>query len=98
VPYPIRLRPQVEREIVEAMAWYESRSEGLGVAFWWACAQTLFLVADNPEMYRAVHSDVRRAILRRFPYALFYRFDGSDVVLLACLHENRSPELWPERG
>jgi toxin ParE1/3/4 len=98
VAYPIRVRPQVEGEIVEAMAWYEQRSRGLGVAFYRTYLEVLTRIADTPELYSRVRSDVRRVILHRFPYAVFYLFDGNEVVVLSCLHEKRSPERWPDRG
>jgi toxin ParE1/3/4 len=97
VPYAIRVRPQVEGEIVEAMAWYELRSEGLGLEFYRTYLSVLSVIGENPELYRKVHDEVRRVIFRRFPYALFYVFDGAQIVVLSCLHESRNPELWPRR-
>jgi plasmid stabilization system protein ParE len=98
VPYPIRVRPQVEGEIVEAMAWYHLRSEQLDLAFYRAYADVLSVISETPELYRKIYGEVRRVIMRRFPYAVFYVFDGSEVVVLSCLHEKRSPDLWPDRG
>lgn len=96
--FPIRVRPQVEGEILEAMAWYQDRAPALDLAFYQAYLDVLSVIAETPELYRRVRGDVRRVIFRRFPYALFYVFDGAEVVLLACLHEKRNPGLWPDRG
>ena len=93
--YPIRVRPQVEGEIIEAMAWYELRSPGLGSEFYRAYLGVLSVIAERPALYRKVLGDVRRVIFRRFPYAVFYLFDGAEIVVLSCLHESRSPEAWP---
>ena len=51
--------------------------------------------AVKQHLAHIVRGDVRRVILRRFPYALFYTIEGSDVVVLACVHERRSPDHWP---
>ena len=97
-PYPIHLRPQVEGEIVEAMSWYELRSPGLGSLFYRTFLGVLSILAESPELYRKVRGDVRRVVFKRFPYAVFYVFDGADVVVLSCPHESRNPDLWPDRG
>ena len=80
------------------MAWYELRSAGLGSVFYRTFRAALSVLAENPALYRKVHGGVRRVVFRRFPYALFYVFDGAEVVVLSCIHESRSPDLWPDRG
>jgi plasmid stabilization system protein ParE len=95
MPFPIRVRPQVEADIRAAMVWYGERVPGLDRAFHRAVLDALDRLCESPEMYRVIQGDVRRVILRRFPYALFYLFDGTEVVVLACIHERRSPEQWP---
>jgi hypothetical protein len=46
-----------------------------------------------------VRGEVRRIVLTRFPYLLFYLFeresDSAEVVVLAFTHERRSPDRWP---
>ena len=96
--YPIRVRPQAEGEIIEAMAWYEARSPGLGQDFYRTFLGTLMLISEHPRVYRKVRGDSRRVVFRRFPYALFYAFEEGEIVVLSCIHESRSPEAWPERS
>ena len=98
MPLPVRVRPQVEGEIIEAMAWYQSRAPGVDLAFYRAFLGVLEAIGETPKLYRKVRGDVRRVIFRRFPYALFYVLGGDEVVVLACLHEKRNPDLWPDRA
>jgi plasmid stabilization system protein ParE len=51
----------------------------------------------NPFQYSVVHGEKRRALLRRFPYALTYRASEDEVVILACLHARRDPKRWQRR-
>ncbi|MCG8466859.1 MAG: type II toxin-antitoxin system RelE/ParE family toxin [Gemmatimonadetes bacterium] len=95
--YPIRVRPQVETELDDAMAWYGARAAGLDRDFYKTFLDVLASIAESPEIYQRIHGEVRRVVFRRFPYAVFYVFDGHEVVVLACLHERRSPERWPLR-
>ena len=93
--FPVRFRPQVSDEIIEAMAWYADRSPGLETAFFRTFEAAARSLADQPERYRKIFGEVRRIILPRFPYVVFYRFDGEEVVVLSVQHERRSPDRWP---
>ena len=53
-------------------------------------------IQEFPEMFARVHGEVRRAVVSRFPYAVFYRVEPKRVVVLAVLHMARDPELWPQ--
>ena len=91
------VRPEAEREIQEAFDWYEERSEGLGTEFLRAADACLSGVRRNPDAYQAVHNEVRRALLRKFPYALFYLVRADTIIVLACFHVKRSPADWQRR-
>lgn len=93
--HPIRIRPQVEAEIHEAMVWYGDRVPGLDGEFYRTVGEMLTRISDTPEAFPAIRGEIRRTTLRKFPYALFYVFDGAEVVVLAFIHERRSPARWP---
>jgi plasmid stabilization system protein ParE len=95
--YQVIVRPEAEREIQEAFDWYEERSEGLGLEFLRAADACLSTVRRNPEAFPVVHEQVRRALLRRFPYALFYLLRDDTIVVIACFHIKRSPADWQRR-
>jgi len=48
-------------------------------------------------MYQVVHREVRRAIPRRFPYGVFYRIDGVDLLVFAVVDLHRDPSTWQDR-
>ncbi len=94
--HPIRIRPQVEVEINEATAWYRDRAPGLDRAFLRAVSEGLARISEAPESCPTIRGEVRRAILRKFPYAVLYVFDGAETIVLACIHERRTPARWPD--
>jgi len=49
-----------------------------------------------PLLYAEVIPNVRRALLPRFPYGLFYAVRGDLVHILAMLHDARNPSRWPK--
>lgn len=94
----VAVRPEAAREIQETFDWYEERSEGLGLEFLRAADACLSLIRRNPEAFPVAHDQVRRALLRRFPYALFYLIREDAIVVLACFHIKRSPADWLRRA
>ncbi len=66
-------RPEARLEALEAQAWFEARSPGLGFDFARAVDAALAQALRNPQAYRQIELGCRRIVLRRFPYALVYR-------------------------
>jgi toxin ParE1/3/4 len=95
--YNVIVRPEAAREIQEAFDWYEGRSKGLGFDFLRVADACLSSVQRSPTAYQVVHERVRRALLRKFPYALFYLVTNDLIVVLACFHIKRSPADWQRR-
>ncbi|HEX7315992.1 MAG TPA: type II toxin-antitoxin system RelE/ParE family toxin [Pyrinomonadaceae bacterium] len=95
--YNVIVRPEAAREIQEAFDWYEGRGEGLGLEFLRAADACLASVRRNPSAFQPVHQQVRRALLRKFPYALFYVTADDSIVVIACFHVRRSPADWQRR-
>ncbi len=74
------LRPEAEAELAAAYAWYESRLLGLGDAFL-ACVEGAFEQARAaPRSWPVIHGSVRRILVRRFPYGVFYVHDPESLV------------------
>ncbi len=48
--------------------------------------------------YPLVHKELRRMLIRRFPYGLFYLMEEGMIVLLAVFHARRDPKQWQSRA
>ncbi|WP_165497317.1 type II toxin-antitoxin system RelE/ParE family toxin [Phytopseudomonas dryadis] len=94
----IRLRPEVEAELEAAIDWYEACAPGLGSDFMRAVEASLASIERNPEYYQVVFDTARRALLRRFPYALIYSIEPDAIVIAACLHTRQNPERWQRQN
>ncbi|MBN1341733.1 MAG: type II toxin-antitoxin system RelE/ParE family toxin [Phycisphaerae bacterium] len=91
------IAPEAEQDIDEAYGWYEARRAGLGEEFLGcvdACIQTL---CRMPEMHATLDEDYRRALVRRFPYAIFYEYATGAVTVYGVFHTSRDPEKWRQR-
>ena len=90
-------REEAYADVLEARAWYSDQAPGLDLEFARALEAALAAVVRAPEAYPAVEDDIRRVLLRRFPYqVLFYR-EGDALVVLACFHHRRDPRTWHSR-
>jgi plasmid stabilization system protein ParE len=90
-------RPQAESELLDARRWYEERRPGLGRAFATAVADAVADVLENPLAHPRVHGETRRALVRRFPYAVYFRVLPDELVVLAVMHGRRLPRRWQSR-
>ena len=94
----IIVRPEAEQEVQQAFDWYQEQSEGLGLEFLRAIEVCLSGVARNPFAFTVAKvPNVRRALVRRFPYALFYLVDDEAIVVIAVFNIKRQPIDWTKR-
>ncbi|MFO1434257.1 MAG: type II toxin-antitoxin system RelE/ParE family toxin [Candidatus Competibacteraceae bacterium] len=90
-------RPEAEEELLEAQAWYEARSPGLGLEFARAADAAVAAALRNPLIFPCIEGEFRRVILRKFPYTLIYLPGDEYLLVVACFHHRRKPGEWLER-
>lgn len=91
------IRPEAEADIAEAFDWYEARVSGLGSQFLLVLDAVFSSILRDPNVYPRVHKKVRRALTRRFPFAVFFLAENKRVVVLSVLHVKRNPRIWKRR-
>ncbi len=94
--FRLKFSARALREIGEAQEWYELQNPGLGEEFIAAMELQLKRLEQAPLLYAEIIPRVRRALLPRFPYGLFYVVRGDLVHVLAVLNDARSPNRWPK--
>ena len=93
----VTVRPDAAADIEAAYQWYESQATGLGDQFLDVVGEQLHSLESHPEQFPIIHRNTRRALLRRFPYQLFYRLEANVIIVVACLHGRRHPRRWKMR-
>jgi plasmid stabilization system protein ParE len=91
------LEPEAERDIADAYDWYEEQRLGLGERFLASVAESLEQIARAPKANPVVERNVRRMLLRTFPYSLLYRDSDEALIVVACFHGKRDPAVWRRR-
>lgn len=90
--------PRVEDDLAEAAAFYGQRATGLGEDFLAEVRRGIDEIVRGPERWARVDGGpVRRYLLTRFPYAIFYHADSAGVLVLMVSHTRRDPEAWNRR-
>ena len=92
--YTLILRQEAERDLVEAYKWYEEKVPGLGTDFLAIIERALESIQDNPARFPVIYRNVHRALMRRFPYGIFYFLEGESIIVLGVMHTARNPEKW----
>jgi toxin ParE1/3/4 len=95
--YQIKAEPSVDADVDAAFDWYEGEQEGLGREFVDELRAVYLRIVDGPLKYAELRSGIRRALTRRFPYAVYFSIDETVVVVLAVLHAARDPAQWQQR-
>jgi len=95
--YTLKLKPEVYNDIKIAYDWYESQRIGLGEDFLLTLEESYSKITRTPKIYQLIYKTVRRKLLRRFPYGLFFVLRGDEVIIIAVMYIRRKPSDWNER-
>jgi plasmid stabilization system protein ParE len=94
---PLIIRPEAEADLADAHRWYEGQREGLGDEFLLCFEACLAFIQRNPQAFSLLYQEARRALVRRFPYGVFYVLTPARIAVIAVLHLARDPDLWRGR-
>lgn len=89
--------PEVEVDLSEAYSWYDQQRSGLGEEFLECVDLCVKSIVDSPDSYEIVQEGYHRALVKRFPYAVFYENNEHIVTVYCVFHTSRDPEKWKQR-
>jgi plasmid stabilization system protein ParE len=93
----LRLTPEAELDLDAAYAWYHAQNPHLAREFLAAVSTAIASIRRHPEAYQLVDPTMRRALLRRFPYGIFFEVGTTEIVVYAVFHGARDPRSWRRR-
>lgn len=92
------VRPEAEADLSAAYGWYESKRLNLGNEFLAEVEDCFARIAELPESFPQLYGRYRRALMRRFPYQIFYVIEPRFISVVAVLHGARHPAQWRSRS
>lgn len=94
----LRVRKIARAEIVAAFHWYLNRSPSAAQQFLDAVDEAMTAIEEAPFRYPFIRGQLRRVLVRRFPYAVYYKVFPTTISVLGVLHGHRHPDTWLQRG
>lgn len=94
----VRFLSEADVEFRESARYYEDKALGLGIAFIVEVHRVAAAIASQPGIGSPVDDELRKFILRRFPYNVIYAVERDEVVITAVAHHKRRPFYWGKRG
>ena len=93
----IRFLSLANREVDDAVQWYDAREEDLSREFLDELDRVVRLVRRYPYAGTQVEPEIRRFLFTRFPYSLVYGIDKETIVVIAVANQHREPSYWADR-
>jgi hypothetical protein len=89
--------PDAGAEFVHAIEYYEKCEKGLGYDFAVEVYSTIERAASYPKAWPFIEDEIRRTLVRRFPYGVLYSVETDELFIVAVMHLHRDPEYWKNR-
>jgi len=86
-----------EFELNDAAIFFEIKREGLGLRFLSAVEAAVTHIRAHPKASPIIIKDIRRKVLRRFPYSIIYSIKPDRIRILAVANQKRRPFYWRPR-
>ena len=88
--FRIIIKPIVWFDLEQAITWYEKQKIGLGRKFFYKFEEGIERIIANPYAYKNITSEVKRALLKNFPYKIFYAISENEILIIGVFHSKRS--------
>jgi plasmid stabilization system protein ParE len=89
----IRFHPEAEIEFREAILWYQNQQRGVELEFVRCIDEAVERIRRTPEHYPIVYKNLRRAVVRRFPFIIIFECLEKEIRVVAIFHSKRNPKI-----
>ena len=96
--YRIVLSPDAESECQSALGWYALEDIELALRFTAAIDAILRRIAETPYAFPRVKNSTQRAVLKRFPYSVYFIVTVDLIRVISVLHHRRAETHWQRRS
>jgi plasmid stabilization system protein ParE len=93
----IRLNGRTKLEYVEALAWYQTKSDTVARRFATSFFRAISLIQAMPEGYPKLDKTHRWCKLKRYPYIVVYRVNEDEILVVGLTHSRQSHADWGMR-
>lgn len=87
------VKPLAEKEIAEALLWYEKQKKGLAIELLNEINSVFGIIISNPENFQERYKEIRIVFTKRFPYGIHYTLENNTIYVHAVFHMKRKPRM-----
>lgn len=91
------VNPFAEHDLKISKKWYDLQKGNLGTEFILEVENTIQSILSNPFQFTKIKGEIRRALIKRFPFGIYYFVKGDIINVFAVFHFNRNPKIWKSR-
>ncbi len=95
--FSIELSDEAEVDFEKSYEFYYEDSPKVADTFFKRINLGFKSINQNPESFPIVHKDVRKYVVKKFPFVIYYRIVDAKIQVIAIFHTSRNPEIWNER-
>ena len=92
-----RFHPNAEAELLDSIQYYEEVEPGLGQDFAVEVYSAIQRAVAYPRAWGVFEGEIRRSLVRRFPYGVLYSEEDDGILIIAVMHLHREPGYWKGR-
>jgi plasmid stabilization system protein ParE len=89
--------PEALKEYLGAVSYYAAIGPQLAESFISALEAAIGNILTYPETWQIIERDVRRYLIKRFPFGIYYCIEGDLIMIYAVMHMSRHPDYWKGR-
>jgi plasmid stabilization system protein ParE len=92
--FRVTIRSRARDDIRDGRDWYQEKSPDLAIRFGRKINDVILAITDQALIHAKIYRNIRRAMTRRFPYAIYFIVEGDRVIVFRVLHQARDPKEW----
>ena len=89
--FDLFIKPRAELDLLEAYYYYEGLSDGIGAALVHCVGEKMEFISNNPRACPIKCRDIRRALVPKFPYGIYYKIEETRIVIFGILDLRQDP-------
>ena len=95
--FSIELSDDAEIDLKSSFEYYFYEDSQVADSFFKQINISFEEIKQDPEMFPIVYGSIRKYVLKKFPFVIYYRIDNVIVQIIAIFHTSRNPQIWNER-
>ncbi len=95
--YKLELSNEAEADFESSYNYYASVSETVADNFFKQTNESFEQILKNPEIYPKIYKNIRRYVLKKFPFVVYFQIENEIIKVIALFHTSRNPEIWMQR-